>query len=162
GNQGQKATYADSLGMTVAEAEALNVKSRTLIATPIEVVGERWGVLVLDCRKDVKITAAESSIQRRILNYSVAAISGILTEAALRPRKCPWPLAWFRPSSRPRAPTASVIGSRHLTCPRRPRWILPDPGWSAPSVSITLKKQSGRAVAPCGWTRRPTRKLTSS
>src|SRR5260370_1272668 len=37
GNMEQTAEYATSLDMTVAEAELLHVKARTLIATPIEV-----------------------------------------------------------------------------------------------------------------------------
>jgi hypothetical protein len=83
GDQTQKEAYASSLGMTVAEAESLNVKSRTLVATPIDVQGERWGILVLDCRKSVAIAESSQSTQRRLLNLSVEAIRGILREADL-------------------------------------------------------------------------------
>lgn len=81
GNQAQKAEYADSLGMTVAEAETLNVKSRTLIATPIEVNGAKWGVLVLDCCKAITIPESDTSTQHRLLSLAATVISGILREA---------------------------------------------------------------------------------
>jgi hypothetical protein len=81
GNLAQKEEYANSLEMTVGEAEALNVKSRTLVATPVEVNGARWGVLVLDCRRAIAVPESDTSTQRRLLSLSVAAISGILREA---------------------------------------------------------------------------------
>jgi hypothetical protein len=80
GNPAQKEEYAASLGMTVGEAETLNVKSRTFVATPIVVNGAKWGVLVLDCRKSILIRQSENSTQRQLLHLSVAAISGILME----------------------------------------------------------------------------------
>jgi hypothetical protein len=67
--------------MTVEEAEALHMKARTLIASPIEVTGVRWGVLVLDCRKAVAIPASPTSTQRRLLNFAAEIINGILMEA---------------------------------------------------------------------------------
>jgi hypothetical protein len=83
GNREQKEAYAKSLAMTLEEAEALHVKARTLIATLIEVNGVRWGVLVLDCRKEIAIPASEASTQRRLLNLSATMIGGILKEADL-------------------------------------------------------------------------------
>jgi len=80
GTQAQKEAYANSLGMTLAEAESLNVKARTVVAVPIEVNGERWGVLVLDCRKAIKITPTEARVRHRLLGLSAAAISGSLRE----------------------------------------------------------------------------------
>lgn len=81
GNPERKEEYALSLRLTLEEAESLNVKSRTLIATPIEVNGIRWGVLTLDCSKDVLISSSRGSIHRRLLRLSSAMISGILREA---------------------------------------------------------------------------------
>jgi hypothetical protein len=81
GNPAEKEQYARSLDLTLAEAETLNVKSRTLIAAPIDVKGERWGVLVLDCRKVVTMSDSPSSTQNLLLRLSVAAIGGILAEA---------------------------------------------------------------------------------
>ena len=81
GNAEQKAAYAQSLDMTVEEAEALHVKAQTLIATLIEVNGVKWGVLVLDCRKAVTIPTSPTSTQHRLLNFSAAIVSSILREA---------------------------------------------------------------------------------
>jgi hypothetical protein len=83
GNPREREVYANNLGMTMAEAESLHVKSRTLVGTPIEVNGARWGVLVLDCRKDIRIHASQTSVQRRLLFLAAATISGILGEAEL-------------------------------------------------------------------------------
>jgi hypothetical protein len=40
--------YARSLGITLQEAEGLNVKSRAFAGVPVTVKGQRWGVLLLD------------------------------------------------------------------------------------------------------------------
>lgn len=82
-NVEQKEAYAQSLDMTVEEAEALHVKAQTLIATPIEVNGVRWGVLVLDCCKAITTHTWPTSTQRRLLNFSAEIINGILMEGEL-------------------------------------------------------------------------------
>jgi hypothetical protein len=81
GNAELQEAYAKSLNMKVEEAEGMHMQARTLIATPIEVNGVKWGVLVLDCRKAVAIPRSQTSTQRRLLNFSAAIINGILMEA---------------------------------------------------------------------------------
>ncbi len=54
GNTAQKIAYAESLGMTVDEAEALNVKSRVFTGAQIMVRGQKWGVLLLDSLKEIR------------------------------------------------------------------------------------------------------------
>lgn len=78
-NAEQKAHYASSLGITVEEADALNVKSKVFAGAPIEVRGEKWGVLLLDSLKEGQIL--DNSHKRTLLNqyakFLAAALEGI-------------------------------------------------------------------------------------
>jgi hypothetical protein len=78
GDPAQKATYAESLGMTVDEAEALNVKSRVFTGAQIMVRGQKWGVLLLDSLKADSII--DGTYEKQILTQYVDMISSILTK----------------------------------------------------------------------------------
>ena len=75
-----KSTYAMSLGIAVAEAEALNVKSKTFVGAPILVGGRRWGVLLLDSRKD---WPHDKQGKRALLNRYATVIGAALEGMAL-------------------------------------------------------------------------------
>lgn len=81
GSETQKAKYATSLGITIAEAEALNVKSRGFAGSPVIVHGERWGVLLIDTKKK---EFAEESDERRDLIVVYATIVGAALEGIAR------------------------------------------------------------------------------
>jgi hypothetical protein len=78
GNLNQKESYAASLGMTVEEAEALNVKSRSFAGAPIVVRGQKWGVLLLDSLKEDFIS--DGKYHKGLLNQYTQLIGQILTE----------------------------------------------------------------------------------
>ncbi len=74
----QKARYAESLEITVAEAEALRVHSRMFVGTPILVNNQRWGVLLLDSQKDgPPFDRTKSAFLRRYAKVIEAALEGI-------------------------------------------------------------------------------------
>ncbi len=74
----EKARYAESLEITVAEAEKLNVKSRAFAGAPIVVGGRKWGVLLLDSLKDGLI--ADTPHKKGLLNRYTQLLGRILTE----------------------------------------------------------------------------------
>jgi hypothetical protein len=76
GNPVQKATYAESLGISVDEAEALNVKSRVFTGARIMVRGQRWGVLLLDSLKEGHIS--DSQYEKRLIDEYVDIIGSVL------------------------------------------------------------------------------------
>ena len=73
-----KADYAESLEITVAEAEHLHVKSRYFAGTPILVAGRRWGVLLLDSRNPGFID--ETSYQQTLLNQYTTIVCDVVAE----------------------------------------------------------------------------------
>ena len=48
GDQNMKLAYCKGLGLTTAEAEALNIKSRSFMGQVVLVNGRKWGVLLTD------------------------------------------------------------------------------------------------------------------
>ncbi len=78
GEPALKARYAQSLDITVAEAEALNVKSRAFAGAPVMVSGRKWGVLLLDSLKDGFIT--DSPHKKGLLNRYTELVGRVLTE----------------------------------------------------------------------------------
>ncbi len=74
-----KARYAESMGVTIEEAETLNVKSRAFAGAPVLVAGRKWGVLLLDSLKDGLI--ADNSYKKGLLNTYTQLIGRVLTEA---------------------------------------------------------------------------------
>lgn len=75
----EKERYANSMEITIEEAESLNVRSRTFAGTPVLVRGHKWGVLLLDSLKADSI--AETAHQKGLLNRYTELIGKILTEA---------------------------------------------------------------------------------
>jgi hypothetical protein len=71
-----KARYADSLGITVDEAEKLNVRSKVFTGVRIMVRGRRWGVILLDSAKDGHIQ--DKNYERLLLSEYAVLISSIL------------------------------------------------------------------------------------
>jgi hypothetical protein len=78
GDPAQKAVYAESLGMSVDEAEALNVKSKVFTGAQIMVRGQKWGVLLLDSLKEGSIV--DGPYEKQVLSQYVDMISSILTK----------------------------------------------------------------------------------
>jgi hypothetical protein len=74
----QQELYASSLGITVEEARALNVKSRVFTGVQIVVHGRVWGVLLLDSRSEGHITDAKPKVE---LLSRYAQIFGQMLEA---------------------------------------------------------------------------------
>ncbi len=72
----QRAAYATSLGITMAEAEALNVKSTVFTGARIMAGGKKWGVLLLDSMKDGYIT--DKSGKKLLLGQCASLISAIV------------------------------------------------------------------------------------
>ena len=52
----QKAEYALSVGITIDEAEKLNVKSKVFTGALIQSQGRKWGVILLDSLKEGHIS----------------------------------------------------------------------------------------------------------
>jgi len=76
GNPIEKARYAESMGLTVDEAEALNVKSKVLTGAEIIVRGQKWGVLLLDSLKEGHIT--DGTYEKQLVDQCAALISSVL------------------------------------------------------------------------------------
>jgi hypothetical protein len=76
GNSTDKQRYAESFGITVEEAERLNVKSRAVAGAPIIVEGKKWGVIALDSLKDGFIV--DSDRQNEMLDRYVTLICAAL------------------------------------------------------------------------------------
>ncbi len=72
---GQSA-YAKSLGMTVDEAKALNVKSIDFTGARIMARGRRWGVILLDSLKEGHIE--DKRAKKQMLDQCVRLISSIV------------------------------------------------------------------------------------
>jgi hypothetical protein len=81
GNLRVKYEYASSLEISVAEAEALNVKSRAFAGAPVVVRGRKWGVLLLDSLKDGFI--ADTAHKKGLLNRYTQLIGDVLTEVGV-------------------------------------------------------------------------------
>ena len=76
-----KAAYADSLGVTLAEAERLRVKSLAFAGVPVMVHGKKWGVLLIDSLKDFRHTQkAKRDRQRAELEWYAVLIGMIISE----------------------------------------------------------------------------------
>lgn len=73
GNPDQKKKYANSLGITVEEAEKLNVKSVSFLGYPVLVRGSLWGVLLVDRKTEweIKMKPKGPRDGELIENYSV-------------------------------------------------------------------------------------------
>src|SRR5262249_26682480 len=71
-----KATYARSLGITVEEAERLNIKSKVVGGSPVIVRGRKWGSLVLDSRQEGHIS--QSGVKIKALNDAAALVGAVL------------------------------------------------------------------------------------
>jgi hypothetical protein len=80
-DQTLKVQYAQSLEISVEEAEALNVKSRAFAGAPVLVNGKKWGVLLLDSLKDGFI--ADNAHKKGLLNRYTELIGRVLTEAGI-------------------------------------------------------------------------------
>lgn len=74
----RKKSYAESLGMSLQEAEDLNVKSRSFTGAPITVRGRQWGVLLLDSLKAGMVD--EKPKRKGVLNCFANLLGGVLSE----------------------------------------------------------------------------------
>jgi hypothetical protein len=74
-----KARYAKSLDITVEEAEGLNVRSKIFTGAPIMAKGRKWGVLLLDSRKEghIKHDQYERTMLDRYAELLGAVLEGI-------------------------------------------------------------------------------------
>lgn len=82
GNATDKERYAKSFELSVAEAEALNVKSRVFAGVIVLVGGKRWGVLVTDSRKDwLSTNRSARGRQTKLLERYSALIGRVIEEA---------------------------------------------------------------------------------
>jgi hypothetical protein len=72
----EKARYAESLGITVDEASALNVKSRSFTGARITARGQKWGVLLLDSLKEDHIN--DKQHEKSLLEQYTELISSVL------------------------------------------------------------------------------------
>ena len=80
GNEIEKARYARSLDITLAEAEQLNVKSKVFVGAVVLVRGERWGVLLLDSREPGCISNAGT--KKSEFNTYAVLVSAVLEESS--------------------------------------------------------------------------------
>lgn len=65
GNETAKRTYSDSQGITVAEAERLNVKARYFAGSDVMVRGAKWGVLFIDSLKEFRLAEKGGHLTRQ-------------------------------------------------------------------------------------------------
>jgi hypothetical protein len=68
--------YANSLGISLDEAESLNVKSMVFAGARIMARDQKWGVILLDSLKAGQIV--DSSYQRKLLGECASLISSLL------------------------------------------------------------------------------------
>lgn len=78
GNTVEKSRYARSMGLTMDEAEALNVKSRVVTGAEIIVRGRKWGVIVLDSLKEGHII--DGSYEKKLLGQCSDLIVSVLSK----------------------------------------------------------------------------------
>ena len=71
-----KMRYANSLGISLDEAESLNVKSMVFAGARIMARDQKWGVILLDSLKAGQIV--DSSYQRKLLGECASLISSLL------------------------------------------------------------------------------------
>jgi hypothetical protein len=77
----QKAHYAQSLEMTLDEAESLNVKSKVFTGSRIMARGEKWGVILLDSAKEGHIS--DGQYEKRLLSEYADLISSVVERMEL-------------------------------------------------------------------------------
>lgn len=77
----QKVRYAESLGISVDEAERLNVKSTAFTGSRIMARGEKWGVLLLDSRKEGHIV--DNKYEKSVISEYADLITSILDRSQL-------------------------------------------------------------------------------
>lgn len=70
GDQNKKKEYAVSLDMTIAEADSLNVKSRSFIGQVVFVNGKPWGVLLADSLRVLPTGPAKKKLSNGIGIYA--------------------------------------------------------------------------------------------
>jgi len=77
----QKARYAQSLQMTMDEAESLNVKSKVFTGSRIMARGEKWCVILLDSIKEGHIS--DGQYEKRLLSEYADLISSVVQRMEL-------------------------------------------------------------------------------
>jgi hypothetical protein len=77
----EQAAYAKSLGVTVDEARALNVKSRVFLGSRIMARGQKWGVILIDSVKEGQIS--DTGSQKQLLAQYTSLISSIVDRMEL-------------------------------------------------------------------------------
>lgn len=83
GDPVDKARYAKSLGITVAEAETLHIKSRYFSGALVMVRGAKWGVLLVDSRKDWRKKGGQQTIQTKRTRRYATLLGTVLAEVEL-------------------------------------------------------------------------------